>query len=89
MGSGIWFSVENLQTYSFYRTLSGCVLNVLLNFILIPRYGINGAAVATVVAQSFAAFLFDLSNPKTRPIFWMKVNAFNPLRLLRAGMRGA
>jgi PST family polysaccharide transporter len=87
VGSGIWFTIENLQTYSFYRTLSGCVANVLLNFLLIPKFGINGAAVATVIAQCFAAFLFDFSNPKTRPIFWMKVKAFNPVPLLRAGIR--
>ena len=76
--SGIWFTVENLQLYSFYRTLTGAVVNVALNLVLIPRYGINGAAFATVVSQCCASFLFDLSNPRTRRIFWMKLRAFSP-----------
>lgn len=82
--SGIWFTVENLQIYSFYRTLTGAVVNVSLNLVLIPRYGINAAAFATVVSQCFASFLFDLSNPKTRPIFWMKLKAFSPASIVAA-----
>jgi O-antigen/teichoic acid export membrane protein len=46
---------------------------------LIPQYGISGAALATVIATAFAAFLFDLSSKRTRVIFWLKVKAFNPL----------
>ena len=75
VASGIWFVSENLQHYAFYRTASGALLNILLNFALIPRYGISGAAIATVISQSMAALFFDLLTPKTRPIFFIKIKA--------------
>jgi PST family polysaccharide transporter len=75
-------AVENLQRYSFYRTFCGCIANVLLNLILIPRFSILGAAAATIMSQMIACLFFDLFNPKMRPIFWMKLRAFLP----KAGM---
>jgi PST family polysaccharide transporter len=74
-----WFAVENLQRYSLYRTGCGCIANVLLNLILIPRFNILGAAVATVISQMVASLLFDLFNKRTRPLFWMKLKAFLPV----------
>ena len=40
---------ENLQKYSFYRTLAGAIINIILNYLLIPKYGIYGAAFATLI----------------------------------------
>ena len=48
------------------------VLNVILNFVLIPKYGIQGAAVATLTSQAMAAYIFDFFNIKTRKMFYMK-----------------
>jgi O-antigen/teichoic acid export membrane protein len=76
-----WYIVENLQKYSFYRTLTGGVTNVLLNFLFIPKYGIEGTAVATVISQSLASFFFDALTKKTRPVFWIKVKALNPVAI--------
>jgi len=73
VASGSWFVNENLQHYSFYRTALGAFINVILNIILIPLYGLMGAAVATVVAQSMAALFFDFFTKKTRKIFFMKL----------------
>jgi len=47
---------ENFTKLSFSRTLIGMVLNILLNFILIPKYGIVGAAVATLISYTVATF---------------------------------
>jgi len=79
VASGKWFVAENLQILSFWRTFNGMVINVILNFLLIPRYGIQGAAIATISANFVAAFLFDLFNKKTKKIFYMKLKAFNPI----------
>lgn len=75
IASGSWFISENLQHYSFYRSATGAILNVILNYTLIPKYGISGAAIATVISQSMAALFFDLSTLKTRIIFIMKLKA--------------
>lgn len=81
--SQYWIINEGLLKYSFYRALSGCIVNVILNFVFIPKYGINGAAIATVISYSVAAFFFDITNQKTRAIFFMKIKAFNPIMIFK------
>lgn len=76
VASGKWFLSENLTMLSFWRTFSGMVINVILNFVLIRKYGIQGAAVATLSANFMAAFFFDFFNKKTKKIFFMKLRAF-------------
>jgi len=39
-----------LQKLDFIFTLSGAVANIILNFLLIPHYGIIGASIATVIS---------------------------------------
>jgi PST family polysaccharide transporter len=77
VASGQWFIAENRQILSFQRTLMGAVANVLLNLIFIPKFGPVGAAVATVMAYSIAAFLFDAVTKETRAMFVMKVRSMN------------
>lgn len=84
VASGSWLANENLQHLDFYRTFSGAVANVLLNLLLIPMYGLIGAAVATVISYMLAGFLFDFFNKKTRVLFAMKIAAFS-MRGIKAG----
>ncbi|HQB28414.1 MAG TPA: flippase [Paludibacter sp.] len=72
LASGEWFIIEGLQKYYFYRTILGAFVNIGLNFIMIPKFGIIGAAWATVVAQLCSNILFNIFNRKTRVIFFMQ-----------------
>jgi len=47
---GKWIITENLQLKANYYHLLGMGLNVILNLLLIPNYGVIGAAWATVVS---------------------------------------
>jgi O-antigen/teichoic acid export membrane protein len=76
VASGKWLLTENLIMLSFWRAFSGMALNVLLNFLWIPTYGIQGAAFATISSQSVAAYFFDFFNQKTKKTFWMKTKSF-------------
>lgn len=82
VASGKWFMAENLIMLSFWRTFNGMVINIILNFILIPKYGIQGAAVATLVSYFIAGLLFDFFNKKTNKMFFMKLNTINLRRVL-------
>lgn len=73
--SGRGYLTENMQMLTFTRTLLGAIVNVLANFILIPLFGILGAALGTLFAQIAAAYLFDMLHPKTRSHFWMKTKS--------------
>jgi len=85
VASGKWFVTENLQMLSFWRTFNGMVVNVALNFILIPKYGIQGAAIATLLSQCMAAYIFDFFNNKTKKMFFMKSQAILLLSVLKKG----
>lgn len=83
VASSKWFITENLQKYSFYRTLAGAIINILLNYIMIPLYGILGAAIATLISQAIASYFFNITNKKLRYTFLLQTNAILlPLRKL-------
>ena len=65
VASGKWFLAQNLQIYSFYRTFCGCIVNILLNLLLIQKYGIKGAAISTLISYSFATYFSLFTAPKT------------------------
>jgi O-antigen/teichoic acid export membrane protein len=85
VASGRWFLVENLQRLLLYRTFVGAIINVILNFILIPHYGELGAAWATFASQAYANVLSNLFSKTTRPLFKLQIRAMAfPLLVLRA-----
>ena len=65
------------------RTAAGATVNVILNFVFIPRYGAIGSAVATLLSLSCSGFLFNAVHPLTRPIFWLQLRAFLLLPFVR------
>ena len=54
VASSQWLVAENKLRYSLLRTLTGLLVNLLLNLALIPVFGILGAAIATVISQACA-----------------------------------
>lgn len=50
----IWMLAEGKQKYLWIINLSGAVMNIAINLLLIPKYGAAGAAIATLVTQVFA-----------------------------------
>jgi O-antigen/teichoic acid export membrane protein len=50
----------NAERLLVRAAIVGCVANVLVNFVLIPRWGMIGAAVATVASESLSLGLIAL-----------------------------
>jgi O-antigen/teichoic acid export membrane protein len=71
-----WFICENLQLYTFYRTLTGAIINIALNLVLIRKYGAIGAAFATIISQFFATYFLNCISSKTRGQFVMQTKSF-------------
>lgn len=82
-----WFLAENFQKITFLKTFFGGVLNILLNFLLIPSFGVVGAAIATVVAQAVASVLLNVVMPKTRRLFIMQLKSILLFSLARRIVR--
>jgi len=83
VASGVSFTLENQAKKSLYRTAIGCILNIILNLALIPRYGINGAAAATLLSQFAANYLYDLFDKNARQLLAIKTRSLLPLYLIR------
>lgn len=63
---GIWIVCENKAKYVKYYLGIGAVINVILNYLLIPAFGSGGAAAATLATQIFTAVFAPLLFKETR-----------------------
>lgn len=63
---GIWIVCENKAKYVKYYLGIGAVLNIILNYLLIPVFGPGGAAAATLITQIFTAVLAPALFKETR-----------------------
>lgn len=79
VASGKWLLAENLQQYSLSRTVIGALINIGLNLILIPRIGIYGAALATLLSYFTAGYLSLALFKRSRQAFWMMTKSLNPI----------
>ena len=64
---GKWLLAEGLQIYSFWYVGLGACINIVGNYLLIPLYSVEGAAVATLISQGAVAIVIPLFLRKTRP----------------------
>jgi PST family polysaccharide transporter len=72
-----WAIAENAQMLTMIYIILGAVLNVILNIILIPKYSIEGAAVATIISQAVAAVFSNLLSSKSRYLFFLQMKSLN------------
>ncbi|QMM53460.1 flippase [Enterobacter sp. RHB15-C17] len=61
--------IYGLTYLRLIRAIIGLIINFTLNIILIPKYGVIGAAFASVFSQIFAAWLSNSYNKKTIECF--------------------
>ncbi|MCM3617920.1 flippase [Sutcliffiella horikoshii] len=74
---GTWLICEGLQKYTVIYIGAGAMVNVILNYFLIPTLGGFGAAIATLASQLTVAIIAPLFVKKTR------VSAIMMLKSLR------
>ncbi|SFK32985.1 flippase [Methylophaga sulfidovorans] len=84
MAASRWFIAENLQHLFALRTWSGLVVNIFLNMVLIPKFSIIGAAIATLISVIFANVISYTFNKKLWPIFNLTMVSFNPWHLVKS-----
>jgi len=70
-----WYLNERLLALAMWRHLLGMIVGVALHFVLIPRWGTAGAAVATVAAFATAHVLGNALDARTRPILRLQLRA--------------
>jgi O-antigen/teichoic acid export membrane protein len=73
--SGKYFLNAGLQKITMKRHLFGLILNISLNYLMIPVYGIEGAAIASLISLILANYIFDSFTKDTRGVFFQKTKA--------------
>ena len=63
---GIWIVCEEKSKYVKYYLGIGAIINVVLNYLLIPQFGPGGAAAATLATQIFTSVLAPAIFKETR-----------------------
>ena len=58
-------------------------INILLNYFLIPKFGIIGAAIATTSTHFLSLLLSNLFFKNGKEIFWIQLKGINPLNFVR------
>ena len=76
-----FFEAENRQIDILYRSLLGVSVNIFLNIILIKKYGIYGAAMATVAAQFSTSIVYTYLKKDSRILFFMFLKSFDARRI--------
>ena len=74
-------TLKKITKKSFYKTVFGLILNIILNLMLIPKYGIYGAAISTSITQVFSIFIVDYFIKEYREQFFIQLKSFNPLNM--------
>jgi PST family polysaccharide transporter len=83
LSSSLWVISENLQIYRLIGTMISVGLNVLGNYILIPIYGISGAAIATLITQGIGLWVIPLFFKPMRQFTIMSITSILPIYLLK------
>ena len=79
----IWLVPQGKQKFAKYIAACGATGNLILNLLLIPRLGINGAAIATVATQIFNNFILGFLMPPIRENNKLILKAFVFCRYLK------
>jgi O-antigen/teichoic acid export membrane protein len=76
---GQYLVAEKMFKFSMFCTIFGAVVNVLLNYFLIPLYGGVGAAVATICSHVISAFVSSFVWKRTLRIGRMQLSSIVPV----------
>lgn len=78
----VWILAENKQKYLIILNGAGAIVNILLNFFLIPIFGTNGAAIASLITQFFTNIIMGIVIKDLRENNKLLINSLNPKHVL-------
>jgi polysaccharide transporter, PST family len=71
----VWIATEELSKFALTASFFGAIINISLNFWLIPLYQEIGAAIATVISYTFTDYIMCLIYPPARKFAWVMTKA--------------
>jgi O-antigen/teichoic acid export membrane protein len=76
---GIWMISEDLQIFRLYNNIIAVILNIIANLVLIPKYGIAGAAMATLATQAICTWGVSFLWKPLRSSTWAMIRSIYPV----------
>ena len=67
--AGTMLVCEGLQKYAILRDAFGCIVCIVLNYLLLPHYGIIAAAYVAIISNIAAGYVADAFIPAYRHLF--------------------
>lgn len=83
VGTSNLFIINNLQQFVLGRTIAGALINIGVNYLLIPYYGALGSSIATLIAQFCCAYALNFFYSKSKPIFYLQSRALRSVLMLK------
>jgi O-antigen/teichoic acid export membrane protein len=80
---------DGMQKYVLVSSVSGAVINIALNLVLIPRWGALGASWATVIAYGACCTLVIIPFRAARSILWVGLRLLVPITAMALLVYGA
>ena len=78
-----WLITENKEKYLKYFVLWGAIVNLILNFVLIRKYGTIGVAVATLIAQFIVSIIVPFIYKETRESTKQIIKSLNFIKVFK------
>lgn len=75
-----WFKINDLNYFVALKSIAGAALNILMNFLLIPKLGIFGAALATTSSHILSTFGVPFFFKKARASICMALFPFRSIK---------
>jgi len=79
MGSALAYyqGIERLESSALWNTASGAAANIVLNLVLIPRFSLNGAAIAFTISTFVSSYITPWFNRTSKSSYYKKfINPF-------------
>lgn len=83
LATSLWMIAENLQIYRLIGTTIGVFLNIIANYILIPIYGVSGAAMATLITQGLGLWVVPFFFKPMRLYIFITITSIIPIYLIK------
>ena len=84
--------IEKKQKWAVIRNLIGCIFCIVLNLLLIPKYGIVGSSIVSVITLFISGYLANVLIPPYQGIFKLECRAilfgWKELKYLKSFIRG-
>ena len=83
----IWMLAKDKQKYLWIINISGACLNIMMNWILIPKMGAIGASIASVCTQMFVNFIIGFVLKPIRENNELLIHSLNPKYIMELLVR--